>query len=185
MSSTEATPGASTDDDVGRVSRRGTGYQRGSGFDATPGASREALRVAIVTHCRRAADRVTSEREVGAPAEWNDHVRPWASRRRLAEARGEREAWATALDRLDAFTRGEAVDADALREALLRASIRAGERARDLPRGDVRWFRARERERELARAAAVVADQSDLDRYSDADRAALRREYSGGGRGGE
>lgn len=164
----------------GRVGLLIDGYQRRASFEATEDVTRTKFAVEFVSKCRTFADRVIEERDLGAPEYWNDYQRPWASKRRLSEYRAQREAWGEALDLLFVFSQGEFVDADALREALTRKSLRAYEQSRDAKRHSRHWFAASARESAFSKASSMVYGRSPIDAYSERELDLLRNEYHRG-----
>lgn len=80
----------------------------------------------------------------------------------------ERTAWAHSIELLWKFSDGESVDADALREALVRMSLR---RHRQGSRRD------RNEEHIFVRAAGIVREKASLDRMTDTRHEAIHEDY--------
>jgi hypothetical protein len=137
-------------------------------FQPTGDASRDELAEAFVSNARSAAERYVEMEECSRPAAWNDFTRDPESRHWMNKHFDERQAWAKSIDLLWRFSEGEDVDADALREALVRMSLR---RHRDGSRRD------RNEEHIFVKAAGIVREKAGLDRMAEPRREEIGRDY--------
>jgi len=137
-------------------------------FCPTGDATRSEIAEQFFEHAREAATRYVEMERASRPDVWNDYTRDPGSRMRMNKHYDERTAWANSIDLLWQFSEGDAVDADALREALVRMSIRrhrAGHR------------RDRNEEHIFVKAAEIVRETAGLDRMPDARNDALYEDY--------
>jgi|AntDeeMetagen681_2_1112603.scaffolds.fasta_scaffold02115_4 hypothetical protein len=137
------------------------------GFQPIGNAARTELAEVFVEKARDAARRYVEMERVSRPACWNDWTRDPESRHWMHKHFDERQAWARSIELLWEFSDGEEVDADALREALVRHSLRFHRQGR----------RGRNEEHVLVKAAGIVRDTAGLDRMSDARREAIHSDY--------
>jgi len=131
-------------------------------------ATRTALAKKFAEHAAEAARRYVEMEECSRPAAWNDFTRDSESRYWMNKHMDERKAWAKALDLLRTFSDGQDVDADALREALVRMSLRrhkAGSR------------RDRNEEHIFVKAAEIVRETAGIDRMNEPRRKEVRGDY--------
>jgi len=137
-------------------------------FCPTGDATRSDLAAAFVEHAREAAERYAETERYSRPVGWETWRRDPKSRAWMREHKAHRRAWAKAIDLLWEFSEGEQVDADALREALVRESIRR------------HWQgtrRARHEESAFCKAARLVREMADLDRMAEVRREAVHEDY--------
>jgi len=143
-------------------------YRRHHSHEATGDATRSELAEVFFEHAREAAEDYVEMERCSRPDWWNDWTRDHESLMWMREHLDERKAWAKAIDLLWRFSDGETVDADALREALIRMSFRrhrAGTR------------RDRNEEHIFVKAAGIVRDRAELDRMSDARHDEIFEDY--------
>lgn len=164
----------------GRVSLNIDGLQMRESFQPADGVTRSQLAEQFVEKSTHHAETYADIEEASRPAYWNDYQRDGESERIMAESRGKREAWAEAIDLLWTFSDGETVDADALREALTRKSLRSYEQARETRRHSHYWFIVNARETAFSRASTIVREAADLNQYSESDLTTIRKEYHHG-----
>lgn len=164
----------------GRVGLLIDGFQTRESFRRTDGVTRSELAEQFVEQSADYARRYAEIEEASRPAYWNDYQRDWESQRHMAEDRGQREAWAEAIDLLWTFSDGEDVDADALREALTRKSMRSYERAREERRHSKYWFVLNSRESAFSRASTLVREEAGLETYSEKELDTIREQYHRG-----
>lgn len=137
-------------------------------FCPTGDTTRSELAEVFFEKASEAAERYVEMEECSRPGVWNNFARDPESRMWMNEHYDERTAWAKSIDLLWQFSNDQDVDADALREALIRMSIR---RHRQGSR------RARNEEHIFVKAAGVVREKADLVRMSDARQEAIREDY--------
>jgi len=137
-------------------------------FCPTGDTTRTELAEVFFEKAREAAERYVEMEECSRPAAWNDWTRDPESRHWMEKHLDERRAWAQAIDYLWQYSRGETVDADALREALIRQSFRCHSRG---------GRRDRNEEHIFVKAAGIVREKAGLDRMPDARSDAARRDY--------
>jgi hypothetical protein len=137
-------------------------------FCPTGDTTRSELAEVFFENAREAAEDYVDMEECSRPAVWNDYTRDPESRHWMHKHFDERQAWAKSIDLLWTFSDGEDVDADALREALVRMSLR---RHRDGNRRD------RNEEHIFVKAAGIVREKAGLDRMTDARREAIHEDY--------
>lgn len=164
----------------GRVGRLIDGFQTRESFQQNDGVTRSELAEEFVEQSADYARRYAEIEEASRPAYWNDYQRDWESQRHMAENRGQREAWAEAIDLLWTFSDGEDMDADALREALTRKSMRSYERAREERRHSKYWFVLNARESAFSRASTLVREAAGLESYSETELDMIRKQYHRG-----
>jgi len=137
-------------------------------FCPTGDTTRSELAEAFFENAREAAEDYVDMEECSRPAAWNDFTRDPESQMWMHKHFDERQAWAKSIDLLWTFSDNEDVDADALREALVRMSLR---RHRQGSRRD------RNEEHVFVKAAVVVREKAGLDRMTDARREAIHEDY--------
>lgn len=144
-------------------------------FRETGDATRSELAEAFVEKTREFAARVEDEHQ--SPL-WECRWEFPEVERRAREYTCRREAWAKALDLLWAFSDGETVDADALREALVRQSLRRYHSAEDARKsGKAYWRHISAEETEFCRAASLVEELAGLEDMTDDRRDTIYEEY--------
>ena len=137
-------------------------------FCPTGEATRSALAEEFVARARDAAEEYVEMERCSRPDWWNDFTRDPESRAWMREHLAHRQAWAVAIDLLWHYSDDEQVDAHAIREALVRQSLR---RHREGTR------RARHEETAFCTAARIVRETAGLERMPEARRAAIREDY--------
>lgn len=137
-------------------------------FCPTGDTTRSELAEVFFEKASEAARDYVDMEECSRPDWWNDYTRDPESRMWMHKHFDERQAWAKSIDLLWTFSEGEDVDADALREALVRMSLR---RHRQGSRRD------RNEEHIFVKAADVVREKAGLDRMTDARREAIHEDY--------
>lgn len=137
-------------------------------FCPTGDTTRSELAEIFSERAREAAKSYVKMEECSRPDWWNDYTRDAESRMWMNKHFDERTAWAKSIELLWNFTEGEDVDADALREALVRMSFRRHRQGRRRDRNEEHVF---------AKAAEVVREKAGLERMSDARHEAIRRDY--------
>lgn len=130
--------------------------------------TRSELAETFFEKAREAARDYVDMEECSRPAPWNDFTRDPESRHWMHKHFDERQAWAKSIDLLWQFSDGEDVDADALREALVRMSVR---RHRQGSRRD------RNEEHIFVKAAGIVREEADIDRMDESRRKAIHKDY--------
>jgi hypothetical protein len=137
-------------------------------FHPTGETSRSELAEVFFEKASEAAREYVEMERVSRPDWWNHFTRDPESRHWMHKHMDERKAWAEAIDLLWQFSDGEDVDADALRESLVRMSLRRhGEGTR----------RARNEEHIFVKAADIVRERAGLERMSDQRRHAIHGDY--------
>lgn len=137
-------------------------------FCPTGDTTRSELAAEFFEHAAKAARRFVEIEEASRPAPWNGYTRDAASRRWMHKHRDHRQAWAKSIDLLWQYSDDDAVDADALREALVRFSLRrhnAGSR------------RDHNEEHVFSKAAHIVRDCGGLSRMHDERYKTVRGDY--------
>lgn len=137
-------------------------------FHPTGGARRSDLAGVFFENASEAAREYVDMEECSRPDWWNDFTRDPESRRWMNKHHDERRAWAKSIDLLWQFSDGDDVDADALREALVRVSLR---RHRNGTRRD------RNEEHIFVKAARIVREQAGLERMAESRRKAIHADY--------
>ena len=137
-------------------------------FCPTGNTTRSELAEVFFDHAREAARDYVNMKELGSPVPWEDctpnpKIRHWRHKHL-----DERQAWAKSIDLLWTFSEGQDVDADALREALVRMSLR---------RHQDGTHRARNEEHIFVTAASIVREKAGLDRMADAREEAIHEDY--------
>lgn len=137
-------------------------------FCPTGETTRSELAEIFFENARDAAERYVEMEECSRPAAWNDFTRDPDSRRWMHKHMDERKVWAKNIDLLWEFSDGEDVDADALREAMVRLSLRHHRQGslRDL-----------NKEHFFVEAAGIVREKAGLDRMPEARRDAIGEDY--------
>ena len=137
-------------------------------FCPTGDATRSEFAGVFFEHAAEAATAYVEIEESSRPAPWNGYTREAGSRRWMYKHYDHREAWAKTIDLLWQYSDGDAVDADALREALVRMSLRrhnAGSR------------RDHNEEHIFSKAAHIVRDRAGLSRMHDERYKSVRDDY--------
>lgn len=137
-------------------------------FCPTGDTTRSELAEVFFENAREAAENYVDMEECSRPAAWNEFTRDSESRMWMNKNYDERTAWAKSIDLLWKFSERQEVDADALREALVRMSLR---RHRSGSRRD------RNEEHIFVKAAGIVREKAGLDRMTDARREAIHEDY--------
>lgn len=137
-------------------------------FCPTGETTRSELAEVFFEKASVAAERYVEMEECSRPDVWNDYTRDPESKMWMNKHYDERTAWAKSIDLLWQFSEGEDVDADALREALVRMSLR---RHRQGSRRD------RNEEHIFVKAAGIVRERAGLDRMADAREEAIHEDY--------
>lgn len=136
-------------------------------FCPTGDTTRSELAETFFEKASEAARDYVEMEECSRPDWWNDYTRDPESRHWMHKHFDERQAWAYAIDLLWQFSEGEEVDADALREALIRMSLRRHRQGR----------RGRNEEHIFVKAAGIVRENAGIDRMTDARREAIHEDY--------
>ena len=137
-------------------------------FRETGEATRSELAAVFFEKAADAAREFVEMEECSRPAPWNDYTRDPRSKHLMDKHYDERRAWAKAIDLLWTFSEDDAVDADALQEALLRMSFRrhaSGHR------------RDRNEEHIFVKAAGIVREKAGIERMTDARSKDVRGDY--------
>jgi len=137
-------------------------------FCPTGDATRSEIAEEFFEKARKAARDYVDMEEASRPADWNDFHRDAESRMWMHKHEDERVAWGRSIDLLWTFSEGEDVDADALREALIRMSYR---------RHEAGTRRDRNEEHIFVKAANIVREKAGLDRMPEGRRQAVRGDY--------
>lgn len=137
-------------------------------FHPTGDTTRSELATVFFEKARQAAEDYVDMEQCSRPAPWNDFTRDPESRHWMHKHLDERRAWAKAIDLLWGFSDGEDVDADALREALVRMSLR---------RHSAGTHRDRNEEHVFVQAAKIVREKAQLDQMPEARREAIHEVY--------
>lgn len=137
-------------------------------FHPTGNTTRSELAETFFEKARDAARDYVDMEACSRPAAWNDFTRDAESRMWMNKHYDERKAWAESIDLLWQLSDGENVDADALREALVRMSLR---RHRQGSRRD------RNEEHIFVKAARIVREKAGLDMMADAREEAIHEDY--------
>lgn len=137
-------------------------------FCPTGETTRSELAEVFFSEASEAAERYVEMEECSRPDVWNDFTRDAESKMWMHKHFDERTAWAKSIDLLWEFSDSDAVDADALREALLRMSFRRHSRGNR---------RDRNAEHIFVKAASVVREEANLDRITEARQSAIRGDY--------
>jgi hypothetical protein len=137
-------------------------------FCPTGDTTRSELAAEFFEHAAEAARRYVEIEECSRPAPWNGYTRDPESQMWMHKHIDRRKAWAKAIDLLWQYSDGDEVDADALREALVRMSLR---RHKDGSRRD------RNEEHVFSKAAGIVRDRAGLSRMHDDRDKAVEQDY--------
>jgi len=137
-------------------------------FCPTGDATRSEIAEVFFEKARKAAKSYVEMEEASRPAAWNDFHRDAESRMWMHKHEDERVAWGRSIDLLWTFSEGEKVDADALRESLIRMSYR---------RHEAGTRRDRNEEHIFVKAAGIVREKAGLDRMPEPRSQAVRGDY--------
>jgi hypothetical protein len=137
-------------------------------FCPTGEATRSEFAEVFFENASEAAERYVEMEECSRPDWWNEYTRDPESKMWMNKHYDERTTWAKSIDLLWQFSDGEDVDADALREALIRMSFR---RHRQGSRRD------RNEEHIFVKAAKIVREKADLERMTEQRETSIHEDY--------
>jgi hypothetical protein len=137
-------------------------------FCPTGEATRSEIAEVFFKKASVAAERYVEMEQSSRPDVWNEYTRDPQSRMWMNKHYDERTAWAKSIDLLWQFSDGQDVDADALREALVRMSLR---RHRD---GN---HRDRNEEHVFVKAGRIVREKADLGRMTEQREKTIHEDY--------